>query len=153
DLEDVESISLGYASQYGAVVEVRIGEPLGRKSGEVTLGVTGKEVPGNKPEKWDEASVAIEPMTGRHDVYFYFRKDENYAQDLVRLDWIFYHESDPAYEQTGIPVIEKIRTLESLIPVQTPILQELPPDARRITNVFERGDWRKPGEEVEPGIP
>ncbi len=153
DLEDVESISLGYASQYGAVVEVRIGEPLGRKIGEVTLGVTGKEFPGNKPEKWEEASVAIEPMTGRHDVYFYFRKDENYAQDLVRLDWIFYHESDPAYEQTGIPVIEKIRTLESLIPVQTPILQELPPDARRITNVFERGDWRKPGEEVEPGIP
>ena len=34
-----------------------------------------------------------------------------------------------------------------------PVMQELPATARRTTRVFERGNWRSPGEPVEPGVP
>lgn len=34
-----------------------------------------------------------------------------------------------------------------------PVMQELPPEARRTTRIFERGNWRAPGDAVEPGVP
>ncbi len=153
DLTGVESISFGYASLYGGIIEVRLDQPLGRKIGEVTLGKTGKEFPANRPERWVEANVPIQPVDGLRDVYYYFRKDEHFAQDLLRLDWIFYHEKDPIYAQNGRSAIQTINLLQDIEPVQTPILQELPYEEKRPTRIYNRGDWRSPGEKVAPQIP
>ena len=35
----------------------------------------------------------------------------------------------------------------------TPIMRELPPERRRKSHVFDRGNWLVEGEEVEPGVP
>src|SRR5690606_26737855 len=109
--------------------------------------------PGNKPEKWETAKASIQPVDGRHDVYIYFRKDQHFAQDLLRLDYIFYHKENPRYLALGKRFKENVELLEEIIPQETPILQELDGDKARKTHFFIRGDWRNPGEEVKPGVP
>ena len=153
DLTAIEAISFSYASLYGAILEIRLDDPMGQKIGEVKLGVTGQSFPGNKPESWSVAKVPISPVNGIRDVYYYFRKDKRFAQDLLRLDWIFYHEKDPAYKRIEKDLVQKILELEEIEPRQTPILKELPPEKSRKTYVFSRGDWRNPEKEVAPGIP
>src|SRR5690554_4322638 len=153
NLTDVQAISVGYASLYGAILEIRLDDPLGPKIGEVTLGITGKSFPGNKPEKWEVAKAAIRPVEGVHDVYYYFRKDRHFAQDLLRLDWVFYHEKYPAYLTVGRYVEQMIESLEEVVPQETPVLKELSGEKARKTHVFVRGDWRNPGEEVTAGVP
>ncbi len=153
DLTNVKSISFGYASLYGGIVEIRLDHPLGEKIGEVTLGVTGEEFQGNRPGRWSEKEAAIEKTNGRHNVYYYFRRDEQFAQDLLRLDWIFYNEQEPLYAREGPQILDKIKKLEGFEPQQTPILEELSSSNRRKTYIFQRGDWRQPGKRIEPEIP
>lgn len=45
------------------------------------------------------------------------------------------------------------QALRELNPILTPILQELPPEHRRVTRVLERGSWLVQGKAVEPGLP
>lgn len=153
DFTAIEAVSFSYASLYGAILEIRLDTPLGQKIGEVKLGVTGQSFPGNKPQNWSVAKVPIMPVNGIRDVYYYFRKDKHFAQDLLRLDWVFYHEEDPVYKDLKPEVFQKILELEEIQPNQTPILRELPPKKRRTTYLFSRGDWRNPEKEVIPGIP
>lgn len=153
DLSGVEAISFGYASLYGAIVEIRLDSALGPKIGEAVLNVTASGFPGNKPERWAVAKASISPVEGRRDVYYYFRKDKHFAQDLLRMDWIFYHESDAPYKKAGSEVMRKIAAVEAIEPLHTPILQELPPEKSRKTHVFDRGDWRNPRQEVQAGVP
>lgn len=153
DLTNVQAISFGYASLYGAILEIRLDSPLGPKIGEVKLSITAKGFPGNKPEQWKTVNALIQEVDGKRDVYIYFRKDQHYAQDLLRLDWIFYHEKDPRYLALGSQFREHVNQLEQIPTEETPILRELNEDKARKTNFFIRGDWRNPGEEVNPGVP
>ena len=153
DLNNIQAISFGYASLHGAIIEIRLDDPLGPKIGEVKLDITGKNFPGNEPEVWKVAKASITPVDGVHDIYYYFRKDLHFDQDLLRLDWIFYHEKDPIYTRLNKEVVREIMALEKIEPQHTPILKELPSEKQRNTHVFVRGDWNNPGEEVQPGIP
>ena len=153
DLTDVQAVSFGYASLYGAILEIRLDEPLGSKIGEVKLGVTAKAFPGNAPEQWEIAKTSIRPVDGKHDVYIYFRKDRHFAQDLLRLDWIFYHKQNPRYLALGETFEQNVARLEEIGVQETPILKEIQRDKARKTHFFVRGDWRSPGEEVKPGVP
>ena len=153
DLTAIEAISFSYASLYGAILEIRLDDPLGPKIGEVKLKVTGQGFPGNKPDQWAVAKVPIAPVDEVRDVYYYFRKDEHFAQDLLRMDWIFYHEKDPLYHRLEKEAVQKAMGLERIEPNQTPILQELPSQKSRKTYLFSRGDWRNPEREVIRGIP
>nr|WP_262713137.1 DUF1553 domain-containing protein [Anseongella ginsenosidimutans] len=153
DLTGVEAISFGYASLYGAIVEIHLDSPLGPQIGEVTLDVTAGGFPGNAPETWVVAKASITPVAGKRDIYYYFKKDQQFAQDLLRMDWVFYHEKDPLYKKMGPESLRKITAIEETEPLYTPILRELPPEKSRKTYLFDRGDWRNPAQEVEPGIP
>ena len=153
DLTDIEAISFRYASLFGSIAEIHLDDPLGPKIGEVKLGVTGKSFPANKPETWATAKAGIQPVNGVHDVYYYFRKDKHFAQDLVRVDWVFYHEKDPAYKKLNKEAVRKITALEKIEPIHTPVFRELPPELSRKTHVFNRGDWRNLEEEVTPAVP
>src|SRR3546814_6173066 len=53
----------------------------------------------------------------------------------------------------GSAALQKVIALEEKEPIYTPILRELPPEKSQITHLFDRGDWRNPAQEVEPGIP
>lgn len=153
DLSRVQAISFSYASLYGALLELRLDEPLGPKIGEALLSVTGKSFPGNKPEQWNIAKTIIKPVQGKHDLYIYFRKDKHFAQDLLRMDWIFYHEKDAPYLRLGSAFQQQVAKLEQAPMQETPIMRELKGDKKRKTHVFIRGDWRNPGKEVQPAVP
>ena len=45
------------------------------------------------------------------------------------------------------------KQLAAVKPYTTPIMRELPPDKRRVTNVQIRGNWLNHGPEVTPGVP
>ncbi|WP_162416770.1 DUF1553 domain-containing protein [Cyclobacterium roseum] len=153
DLTEVEAISLGYASLTGAKVEIRLDSMLGTKIGEGTFGVTANGFPGNRPQQWQTLTIPIQPTEGKRDVYYYFKKDRIFAQDLVRVDWLHYHEKSPEIASYTAEIRTKIDSLQKIKPVQTPILGELPEGQKRTTRVFERGDWRSRGKEVQAGIP
>ncbi|MBD3626799.1 DUF1553 domain-containing protein [Cyclobacterium sp.] len=153
DLTEVEAISLGYASLTGARVEIRLDSILGSKIGEGTFQVTGQGFPGNRPAKWNTLKIPITPVKGKRDVYYYFKKDRIFAQDLVRVDWLYYHEKAPAKDQYPQALQQKLDELLAVKVVQTPILRDLPENKSRKTHVFERGDWRSAGKEVQAGIP
>ncbi|SHM32818.1 Carbohydrate binding module (family 6) [Cyclobacterium lianum] len=153
DLTDVEAISMSYASLTGARVEIRLDSILGRKIGEATFGVTGKGFPSNRPEQWKTIKIPIDAVNGKRDLYYYFKKDRIFAQDLVRVDWLYYHEQAPVKNHYPEAVQQKLEELLAVKPVQTPILQDLPEDQSRKTHMFERGDWRSPSSEVRAGIP
>ncbi|WP_162342334.1 DUF1553 domain-containing protein [Cyclobacterium salsum] len=153
DLTEVEAISLGYASLTGAKVEIRLDSMLGTKIGEGTFGVTANGFPGNRPEQWQTLTVPIQPTEGKRDVYYYFKKDGIFAQDLVRVDWLYYQEKSPEIDRYSAEIRAKIDSLQEIDPVQTPILGELPDGQKRTTTVFERGDWRSRGKKVPAGIP
>lgn len=153
DLSEVEAISFRYASLTGAIVEVRLDSMLGEKIGEIKLGVTEKGFPANRPQNWQIAKAAIKPVMGTRDVFYYFRKDRHFAQDLVRVDWLYYHEKNPLKAQYPKAVQTKLEALDAVEPVHTPIMRELPEYRSRKTHVFNRGDWRTWNEEVKADIP
>lgn len=153
DLTDVNAISIGYASLTGARVEIRLDSMLGTVIGEGKFGVTAKRFPGNRPEQWQTLTVPILPTEGKRDIFYYFKKDQIYAQDLVRVDWLNYHEKSAEKHAYRAEIRAKIDSLQQIEPVQTPILGELPEDKSRKTAVFERGDWRNKGNEVQADIP
>ncbi|WP_154856148.1 DUF1553 domain-containing protein [Cyclobacterium xiamenense] len=153
DLSNVSSISLGYASLTGAKVEIRLDSILGKKIGEGTFGVTGSGFPANRPEQWKTLTVPIQHVDGKRDLYYYFKKDRIFAQDLVRVDWLYYQEKSPRKDRYPRELQEKLNALQHVKPIETPILRELPENQARKTNVFERGDWRTKGAEVQAGIP
>jgi len=153
DLDQVNAISLGYASVYGAKVEIRLDSILGKIIGEGTFGITDKSFPKNRPKDWTALKVPIEPVSGKRDIYYYFKKDKSFAQDLIRVDWVFYHEKSPLKDKYPPNMQAKLVELSNAKPIQTPILKDLPKANSRTTYVFERGDWRSKGEEVKAGIP
>ncbi|MEL6253708.1 MAG: PSD1 and planctomycete cytochrome C domain-containing protein [Bacteroidota bacterium] len=60
--------------------------------------------------------------------------------------WLNSHEGDVAYE-------EKLVELEKIRAGKTPVMQELEGGERRITRLFERGNWLVHGDTVEPAVP
>ncbi|WP_114748241.1 DUF1553 domain-containing protein [Pleomorphovibrio marinus] len=153
ELTDISSISLGYASLTGAKVEIRLDEPLGEKIGEGTFGITAKNFPANRPQNWEGLTIPVKKVTGHRDVYLYFQKDKTFAQDLVRVDWLFFHLDDAPYKKLSSDIQDAIEDLYEIEAVHTPIFQELEGEKQRQSFVFARGDWRSPDEEVEPGLP
>lgn len=153
DLTDINAISMGYASLYGAKVEIRMDSILGRKIGEGTFGITDKSFPRNRPKDWEKIKVPIEPISGKRDLFYYFKKDKTFAQDLIRVDWVFYHEKAPLKDKYPPSFQAKLVELSNTKAIETPILKDLPKSRSRSTYVFERGDWRSKGEEVTANTP
>ena len=153
DLTDISAISLGYASLYGAKVEIRLDSVLGEKIGEGTFRITDKNFPGNRPTDWETLKVSIKPVSGTRDIFYYFKKDQTFAQDLIRVDWVFYHEKAPLKDKYPPSLQAKLEELSNTKAIETPILKDLPKSRSRKTHVFERGDWRSKGEEVRANTP
>jgi hypothetical protein len=148
DLTDIEKISYRFASRYsGAFVEIRLDSLNGPVISETLLPGTGKW------KIWKEKTVSIEPVEGVHNLYYYFRMNQDYVSDLIRLDWIQYHVKNPPERRYGRDMEEKLEELWRLEATPTPVMRELEGDKRRTTYHFERGNWLTPGEEVKPDIP
>lgn len=153
DLTEVEAISLHYSSPFGAFVEVRLGSQHGLKIGEGYFAQTAQPSTKNRWDYWTTLRVPIDQTTKVQDVFFVFKKDKIPDSDLVRLDWLFFHEKKPLMDSYSKAFQSKLADLYEIAAVPTPILQELPTDKRRTTHLFERGNWLTPGEVVTEDIP
>lgn len=155
DLTTIEAISYRYATPFGGFIEVRLGAPFGKMISQCSLPLTASPQT-NRRDKWKNwrtLKVPIDPTEGVHDIYFVFRKDRIADADLLRLDWLFFHEQSPRMNNYNRLFSQKLVQLDTIKAIPTPILQELPTEKRRKNHLFERGNWLAKGKEVREGVP
>ncbi len=148
DLTEVEAISFRCATAIsGGFIDVRLDSLNGRKIGGTEITNTGDW------DQWKVFKTSLQPVTGTHTVYYQFRKNKDLTQHLFHLDWIYYHEKHPLKEKYNARFNQKLEELAAVQSVFTPIMQDLPDSKRRVTHVFERGNWMTPGQEVTADVP
>ena len=153
DLTGIQSISFRYATPYGGFIEARLGHQSGKLIGRLPLPVTAARSDPKRWKKWRTLDMTIQPVRGRQDLYLVFRKDQHLDSDLFRLDWLYLNETEPLLDRYDREFRDQVKRLAATSPIPTPIMQELPPEKRRTTHLFERGNWLVKGPEVEAGIP
>lgn len=113
---------------------------------------------------WTTRLAAYARDAGRSPTF----EDRTVPRDVLRIAAMDDAMRDPAgearlreYYASYAPAFEALRArraklqaeLRSYGPVQTPVLRELPEDRRRITRLFDRGNFLTPGEAVAPAVP
>jgi hypothetical protein len=138
----------------GGWMEVRKGRP----DGEVlaTLKVGKGTNPWNTGG-YQKSILDLKPAQGRHTLYFVFQNPtfQNPQDYVCSIEWVLFSEPLPGEGKPGFEQEVKYPLLSLLNAKaeKTPILQENPQDFRRVSRMFERGDWMSPGKEVTPGTP
>ena len=111
------------------------------------------------PETKGESKIVgidVAPVAGIHDLYFsYFsQKLEKIDFTSLILDWFYFGQQFPGKGKEGYDSTFTgfMRLLNK--PVKTtPVMTENPPDLKRESNVFERGNWLVKGDKVEADVP
>ena len=158
DLSEVNAISFQCATAIsGGYIEVRLDSLEGKKIGQVEVTTTGQwdRWSMTKPEasRWRAFKTPIVPTTGQHDVYYRFRVNRDLTQHLFHFDWLYYHEKKPVKAAYNAAFAKQLERLDSIQPVATPIMQDLPPEKSRSTHVFDRGNWMVHGPQVTADVP
>ncbi len=158
DLSGVEAISFRCATAIsGGFIEVRLDSLNGKKIGQTEVTTTGQwdRWSSTKPDakRWKAFRVSIPPIAEKRDVYYLFRKNKDLTQHLFHLDWLYYHERNPAKEAYRAGFNHMLEKLATIQPVVTPVMQDLPAHRSRTTHVFERGNWMVPGPAVAADVP
>ncbi len=153
DLTDIEAISYRYATPFGGFIELRLGSPHGKMISRCSLPLTAYPKTKERWKNWRSLKVPIAETQGLHDLYFVFKKDRVQDADLLRLDWLFFHEKSARMHAYKGVFRQKLLQLYAISPTSTPILQELPAQKRRRTYLFERGNWLVKGKEVKEAVP
>ncbi|WP_209329075.1 DUF1553 domain-containing protein [Lunatimonas salinarum] len=139
---------------------------------EVRLDSTGGELIGTLPlerkfrTEYDEkekknkeytlyqtVSIPVNPVVGKRDLYLVIDGPEGSG---CIIEWMVFHEAIPGegsqgYEDVATTFYDLLNTTKPKI--STPIMLDLPESHRRVSKVFEKGNWMVHGEEVEPGVP
>lgn len=106
--------------------------------------------------RWTFNEIAFDEVAGIHDLYFtYYNPNlKNPRSNGLMFDWFYFADHFPGEKAEGYDKARKtFWKLISTNTLQTPIMQENPPEMKRETRIFERGNWLSPGEEVMPGVP
>lgn len=144
DLKDKTQVFFRYRSQStGGTLQIRSGSNIGQVLGTFKV----RSQPG-----WKTVSFFIEPSEKKEDLYLVYHNNLN-PKTGITLEWVLFNEAFPGYNKNGYSEIEeKVLKLINAND-KTPIMVENPPEFRRKTYVFERGNWLSHGDEVEPGTP
>lgn len=105
---------------------------------------------------WKIAAIPIDPVAGRHDLYFRFDNAAISSPDEtgVLFEWFRFAEPFPGKGKPGYDsAFASFNRLLNADAVKTPILVESNAALKRTTQVFERGNWLVKGKVVEPAIP
>jgi hypothetical protein len=114
-------------------------------------------IPIRAVDKWRREAVSIKPGNGTHDVYITYDNagfppgSEEFA---IVFDWFSFQAQLPGKGKPGYEAMN--RTFWKLVNadvVTTPVMVENPGSMWRSTYVFERGNFRTLGKEVEPAVP
>ncbi|MBD0259994.1 MAG: carbohydrate-binding protein, partial [Cytophagales bacterium] len=85
DLTDVSGITCGYATTTpGVTLEVRLDSTRGETVGTVEVPTTAGAA------DWQQVTAPLKTISGPHDVYLVFKCKKTDAQDIIRLDWLFF---------------------------------------------------------------
>lgn len=106
--------------------------------------------------KWTIATVDLPRSSGVHDLYFTYSNANLKKPDDngVLFDWFCFTEQFPGKRKPGYE--EAKTTFDHLLKAgfpTTPVMIENPREMKRVTSVFERGNWLMKGEAVQPGVP
>ncbi len=148
DLEKVDQmICLLFTNKKGGVIGVRRDAPDG------LLLATGRLNPSDQRQF---ISVDLPLQKGIHDVYItYDNPGLKNTDDAVYIDWFSFTQQLPGKGKPGYAeqkkTFWKLLTAEGL--TTTPVMMETTPNKHRITNVFDRGNWKAKGKEVQPEVP
>jgi hypothetical protein len=105
---------------------------------------------------WTFNEIGFSEISGTHDLYFtYYNPNLNDPRSNgLMFDWFYFTEKFPGENLQGYEEAKaKFWKLTTASTLQTPIMQENPPEMVRETRIFERGNWLSPGESVTPGVP
>ncbi len=105
---------------------------------------------------WAINETTIAPIQGVHDLYLgYTNPRLKKPEDIgVTFDWFYFANPFPGEQQSGFEEAKKRYWGLATMPLpSTPVMQENPDGMRRISNVFERGNWLVKGAVVTPGTP
>ncbi len=146
DLTDVTHISYTYGSNGNeGILDVVLDEPNGKKLHTV-----------NFPKAKDGVEkVAIEPVSGKHDVYFFMdNRLVNAPEGRYTLKEIYLHHNNLTRDPTLETYQDSIAYLylETNMP-EIPIMRERSEENLRLTREFIRGNWMVPGDTVYPDVP
>lgn len=99
--------------------------------------------------------IPLQPVTGKHDLYFVFdnpRIDKN--ESVCTIEWFSFQEALPGNSVTGFASVKSdfMQLLNEDVET-TPVFVESTPAQWRETHIFERGNWMDPGAQVSPGLP
>lgn len=148
DLSKVKEISFRCATALsGGFIDVRLDSITGRKIGQTEVTTTGQW------SNWKQFSTSIPSIPEEHDIYYVFRINKDFSSHLFHLDQIYYHEKNPVKAEYNKNFKMKLKKLEAVKPITTPIMQDLPEKESRDTHVFKRGNWMTPGRKVNADVP
>ena len=171
ELTGVGEIGIGYSGN-GGTVEVRLGSPRGPLIASVVIPEprprpapaaapqrpAGKPAPRPRPKPPGRPTRrSMEPTLrapvvgteGRHALYLVMRGPEKPRYRITSLS--FHPVLDPTRKRQ---LDQAAQDLAAVVPdAETPVLRELPPGHRRVTQVFERGNWLVRADTVQPGVP
>ena len=105
---------------------------------------------------WGISEIPVIPVAGVHDLYLsYTNRNLKKPEDTgVTFDWFYFSDPFPGQQQKDYAEMKKrywgLLTMDA---PTTPVMQENPDGMRRISQVFERGNWLVKGDTVAPGIP
>lgn len=105
---------------------------------------------------WAVQRVSIPAVPGKRDLYFRFSNasinDPN--ENGVLFEWFRFADPLPGKGSNGYQAAaQQFDQLMKAKVTTTPILMENPALYRRMTHLFERGNWQVKGKEVTSGVP
>lgn len=115
-----------------------------------------KEVKLPKTKGWDFAEFSFEKVEGAHDIYFTYRNPNltNPRSNGLKFDWLYFADEFPGRNSNGYRKAKNdFWELMETRTFQTPIMVENPPEMKRETKVFDRGNWLSKGALVTAGVP
>jgi hypothetical protein len=105
---------------------------------------------------WSFGEIDFKPVSGTHNLFLSYNNPQmkDPQANALLFDWFHFTEDFPG---EGIPgyneAKEKFWELLTAETSRTPVMLENPVEMKRVTKVFERGNWLSPGEVVTTGIP
>lgn len=108
-------------------------------------------------DQWRKESVDLVKADGIHDIYLTYSNPSipsGSEEIAVTFDWFSFMKQLPGKGLPGYETNKKIFwDLLNAKVAATPVMLENPKGMWRKTNVFERGNFRTLGKEVEPAVP
>lgn len=146
DLSKAKFIGLKYTVSGGSKIEFRLGSPQGNIIATKTIV--------NTNNNWVNENIPIKSLNGLQDIYVVFKADNKGNFDGMIENFVFDGNYKNAQASTTDKVKPFINELQGyLYNTGTPYMKEVLPKNKRITRVFNRGNWMAKTDTVQANVP